>query len=72
MIKNDHTQTESEMYRRQMLAVTEENELLRQNVRELQGQLQNAYMRIMELIDNDDASSSRNEQPQYKTSEDRS
>jgi len=72
MIKNDHTQTESEMYRRQMLAVTEENDLLRQNVRELQGQLQNAYMRIMELIDNDDASNSRNEQPQYKTSEDRS
>lgn len=72
MIKNDHTQTEGEMYRRQMLAVTEENDLLRQNVRELQGQLQNAYMRIMELIDNDDASSSRNEQSQYKTSEDRS
>lgn len=72
MIKNDHTQTESEMYRRQMLAVTEENDLLRQNVRELQGQLQNAYMRIMELIDNDNASSSRHEQPQYETSQDRS
>jgi uncharacterized coiled-coil DUF342 family protein len=47
----DHTQSEAEMYRAQMLATTKENDILRENVRELQGQLQASYKRIAELID---------------------
>ena len=39
------------MYRSQMLATQEENELLRHNIRELQEQLQNSYKRIAELVD---------------------
>ena len=50
---NDHTKSEAEMYRSQMLATQEENDILRENVRELQGQLQSAYKRIDELIDGD-------------------
>ena len=48
---NDHTKSEAEMYRSQMLATQKENDILRENVRELQGQLQNSYKRIAELID---------------------
>ena len=47
---NDHTKSDAEMYRSQMLATQEENDILRENVRELQGQLQSAYKRIDELI----------------------
>ena len=50
---NDHTKSEAEMYRSQMLATQEENDILRENVRELQGQLQASYKRIAELIDGD-------------------
>ena len=46
----DHTQSEAEMYRSQMLATQKENDILRENVRELQGQLQASYKRIDELI----------------------
>jgi uncharacterized coiled-coil DUF342 family protein len=49
-VYNDHTKSEAEMYRSQMLATQEENDILRENVRELQGQLQGAYKRIDELI----------------------
>jgi len=48
---NDHTKSDAEMYRSQMLATQEENDILRENVRELQGQLQASYKRIAELID---------------------
>ena len=48
---NDHTKSEAEIYRSQMLATQEENELLRHNIRELQEQLQNSYKRIAELVD---------------------
>ena len=47
----DHTQSEAEMYRKQMVSTSEENTLLRENIQELQGQLQGAYKRIAELID---------------------
>jgi len=50
-VYNDHTKSEAEMYRSQMLATQEENELLRHNIRELQEQLQNSYKRIAELVD---------------------
>jgi len=50
MTYEDHTKSEAEMYRAQMLATTKENDILRENVRELQGQLQSAYKRIDELI----------------------
>lgn len=47
---NDHTKSEAEMYRSQMLATQEENELLRHNIRELQEQVYTLYKRIDELI----------------------
>lgn len=47
---NDHTKSEAEIYRQQMLATQKENDILRENVRELQGQLQASYKRIDELI----------------------
>jgi uncharacterized coiled-coil DUF342 family protein len=53
MTYEDHTKSEAEMYRAQMLATTKENDILRENVRELQGQLQSAYKRIDELINGD-------------------
>ena len=51
MTYEDHTKSEAEMYRSQMLATQQENDILRKNVRELQGQLQSSYKRIAELID---------------------
>jgi len=51
MTYEDHTKSEAEMYRSQMLATQKENDILRENVRELQGQLQASYKRIAELID---------------------
>jgi len=50
---NDHTKSEAEMYRSQMLATQEENELLRHNIRELQEQVYTLYKRIDELINGD-------------------
>ncbi len=47
----DHTLSEAEMYRKQMVSTTEENVMLRGNIQELQGQLRDAYKRIAELID---------------------
>ena len=41
------------MYRSQMLATQEENELLRHNIRELQEQVYTLYKRIDELINGD-------------------
>ena len=51
MTYEDHTKSEAEMYRSQMLSTPKENDILRHNVRELQEQLQNSYKRIAELID---------------------
>lgn len=50
---NDHTKSEAEMYRSQMLATQQENELLRYNIRELQEQVYTLYKRIDELINGD-------------------
>ena len=50
---NDHTKSEAEMYRSQMLATQQENELLRHNIRELQEQVYTLYKRIDELINGD-------------------
>lgn len=47
----DQTDKEAEYYRAMVIAQGSEIELLKQNVRELQGQLQGAYKRIGELID---------------------
>ena len=51
MTYKDHTKSEAEMYRGQMLATQEENDILRENVRELQGQVYTLYKRIGDLID---------------------
>lgn len=51
---NDHTKSEAELYRQQMLSYQQENDLLRNNIRELQGQLQGAYTRIKELREEND------------------
>ena len=42
----DLDNSNAEMYRRQLLVLAEENRILRQNVRDLQEQLQNSYKRI--------------------------
>jgi uncharacterized coiled-coil DUF342 family protein len=43
------TDKEAEYYRSMVVAQGDEIEILRNNVKELQGQLQNAYRRISEL-----------------------
>lgn len=45
----DQTDKEAEYYRSMVVAQGDEIELLRNNVKELQGQLQGAYRRIGEL-----------------------
>ena len=45
----DQTDKEAEYYRGMVVAQGDEIELLRKNVKELQGQLQGAYRRIGEL-----------------------
>ena len=50
---NDHTKSEAEMYRSQMLATQQENDLLRHNIQELQEQVYTLYKRIDELINGD-------------------
>lgn len=49
---NDHTQSDAEVYRKQMLATQAENELLRHNIKELQEQVYTLYKRIAEIIEN--------------------
>lgn len=41
--------TGNELYRRELLALSNENATLRRNIQELQEQLQNSYKRISEL-----------------------
>ena len=50
---NDHTKSEAVISHQQMLATQKENDILRENVRELQGQVYTLYKRIGELIDGD-------------------
>jgi hypothetical protein len=45
----DHQQSETELYRREIMNKDGHIELLENNVKELQGQLQDAYKRIDEL-----------------------
>jgi hypothetical protein len=45
----DLDNSNAELYRRQLLALSNENDLLRQNVRELQEQVYAGYKRIKEL-----------------------
>jgi len=47
----DQTDKEAEYYRAMVVAQGEQIELLQTNVKELQGQLQDAYKRLGELID---------------------
>ena len=42
--------TGNEQYRRQLIAVEQENEILKKNVRDLQEQLRASYIRIDRLI----------------------
>lgn len=46
----DHTQSEAEMYRSQMLATQDENDLLRREIKQMQEQVYTLYKRIDELI----------------------
>jgi len=46
----DHTQSEAEMYRKQMIATQEENDLLRKEIKQMQEQVYTLYKRIDELI----------------------
>lgn len=50
----DHTQTTEELYRQNVLHLTQEVAIMKNNVRELQEQLQNAYKRIKELVEERD------------------
>ena len=47
---NDHTQSEAEMYRKQMIATQEENDLPRHEIRQMQEQVYTLYKRIDELV----------------------
>ena len=47
---NDHTQCEAEMYRKQMIATQEENDLLRHEIKQMQEQVYTLYKRIDELV----------------------
>ena len=42
--------TGNEQYRRELIAVQQENEILKKNINDLQGQLQSTYHRIKVLI----------------------
>ena len=53
MAFKDHTQSDTEVYRKQMLATQAENELLRHNIKELQEQVYTLYKRIANLVDGD-------------------
>jgi len=46
----DHQQSETELFRREIMNRDGHIELLENNVKELQGQLQQAYKRIDELL----------------------
>ena len=47
---NDHTQSEAEMYRKQMIATQEENDLLRHEIKQMQEQVYTLSTRIDELV----------------------
>jgi hypothetical protein len=47
---NDLDNSNAEMYRRSILSLTSENEQLKNNVKDLQEQLQNSYKRINQLM----------------------
>ncbi len=53
MTYQDHTQSDAEVYRKQMIATQSENELLRHNIKELQEQVYTLYKRIANLVDGD-------------------
>jgi predicted RNase H-like nuclease (RuvC/YqgF family) len=46
---SNHEDSNAEMYRRQILQLSETISMLEKNVHDLQGQLQNSYKRIEEL-----------------------
>jgi len=46
---NDLDNSNAEVYRRELVAINKENNILRENVKQLQEQLQNSYKRIEEL-----------------------
>lgn len=48
---NDLYNSNAELYRRELASMSRENKILRENVKQLQEQLQNAYKRIEELTD---------------------
>ena len=47
---NDHEQSETEIYRRELLNKEGHIELLENNIKDMQEQLQNAFKRIDELL----------------------
>jgi uncharacterized coiled-coil DUF342 family protein len=49
-VYNDHTKSEAEMYRQQMLATQKENDLLKHNIKEMQEQIYDLYKRIDQLV----------------------
>jgi predicted RNase H-like nuclease (RuvC/YqgF family) len=46
---NDLDNSNAEVYRRELVAINKENNILRETVKQLQEQLQNSYKRIEEL-----------------------
>lgn len=47
----NHEDSNAEIYRRQLLTLAEKVAMLETTVHELQGQVQNGYKRIMELVE---------------------
>ena len=50
---NDLDNSNAEVYRRELVAINKENNILKENVKQLQEQLQNSYKRIAELTSNE-------------------
>lgn len=58
---DNHEDSNAEMYRRQLLVLSDKIAMLEQTVNELQGQLQQSYVRIQELYNEREAERQRYE-----------
>lgn len=61
MIDN-HEDSNAEIYRRQLLTLADKVAMLESTVHELQGQVQQGYIRIQELVNERDQERHRNDQ----------
>jgi hypothetical protein len=50
-VAENHEMTELELYRKELVNKTDTIELLKRDIAEMQGQVQNGYIRIKELLE---------------------